>query len=272
MELTEQGRILLEHIKAILFHVKKIEADLKKPPKASAPEPLRIGGSYAASAVLLPSLVTIFKKKHSTTPVLVRTGSTQTISRMLLSSEVEIGLINENPANSNLIGEPFREEKLVFFAPPNHPLARKPHRGLADLNSATLVGTVGKGPANATEKILKGFVHQGLRANITIRCSTPETVKALVKKGTGVGILFGDTVKNEIQNKIFTPLEFPGLSLFAVSYIVHCRNRRLSPSAREFLKMLRKQRAHSFRKVKAPRDLSADVDFSAATTAVENHS
>lgn len=253
MELTEEGRILLQHVDAILFHVEKSKQELSPPAKLPEAEPLKIGGSYAASAVLLPSLVALFKTKHSETPVLLRTGSTNNVKRMLLSSEIEIALVNENPANVNLVGEPFREEKLVVFVAPNHRLARKKSLALSDLSNAQLVGTVGKGRANATEKILKGFANQGLPAKIAIRCSTPEAVKAIVKKGTGVGILFADTVMPEIKNKVFRVLEFPGIKLIGLSYIIHYKNRPLSPNAVEFLALLRKERDQKLKKTKSSR-------------------
>ena len=44
---------------------------------------------------------------------------------MLLNSEVEIALLNQSLGNPNLAAEPFREEKLIMFAAPSHPLVRK---------------------------------------------------------------------------------------------------------------------------------------------------
>jgi DNA-binding transcriptional LysR family regulator len=44
---------------------------------------------------------------------------------MLLNSTVEIALLNELPVNPEFASEPFRKEKLVVFAAPNHPLAKK---------------------------------------------------------------------------------------------------------------------------------------------------
>jgi len=160
---------------------------------------------------------------------------------MLLNSEVEIALLNQSLGNPNLAAEPFREEKLIMFAAPSHPLVRKAELTLSDLNNAPFVATGGKGRASTTEKILKRFWHRGLRASVAIRCGTPEAVKAIVKNGIGVGILFQDTVIPEIRKKVFKPIKFPGLRLVGQSYIVYYKDRPLSANAREFLSLLRKK-------------------------------
>jgi len=60
---------------------------------------------------------------------------------MLLNSTVEIALLNELPVNPEFASEPFRKEKLVVFAAPNHPLAKKKRLTLSDLRQAALVTT-----------------------------------------------------------------------------------------------------------------------------------
>jgi DNA-binding transcriptional LysR family regulator len=242
IELTEEGTVLLRDVEGILSQLQRIEqrfARFARNSISERPTVLKIAGSYAASALLLPSLLALFKRKHSDVPIVLRTGSTKNIKEMLLKSEVEIALLNETPVNPNLVGEVFRKEQLVVFAAANHPLARKKQLRLSDLNAAPLVATGGKGRRSTTEKILNGLADQGFRAKIAIRCGTPESVKAIVKKQIGVGILFRDTVMPEIKKKLFKRLNCGGLKLVGQSYIVYYNNRLLTPGAREFLTLLR---------------------------------
>jgi DNA-binding transcriptional LysR family regulator len=159
---------------------------------------------------------------------------------MLLKAEVELALLNERPTNPNLVAEKFREEELLVFAAPGHPLSRKKELSLAEFNQAPLVATGGKG--SSSERILKLFARRGLRAQVAIRCGTPEAVKAIVRKGIGVGILFADMVAPEIRDKIFKALKFPGLKLIGHSYIVYYKNRPPSSHTLEFLALLREKR------------------------------
>jgi DNA-binding transcriptional LysR family regulator len=239
-ELTDAGSSLLRHVNAILAHLEEAKNQLKAPKKLTKSDPLKIGGSYAASALLLPSLLVKFKNTHRDTSIILRTGTTREVKSMLLNSTVEIALLNELPVNPDFASEPFRKEKLVVFAAPNHPLARKKRLSLADLRQAALVTT---GMASAVDKMLNHLVHEGLGARIAIQCGSPASVKIVVKNKMGLGILFEDMLIQEIKNKVFKVLGVPGLALTVQSYIVYYRDRPLSPSAQDFLALLR-QRVH----------------------------
>ncbi len=239
-ELTDAGSSLLRHVNAILAHLDEAKKELKSPKNLTKSDVLKVAGSYAASALLLPSLLVNFKNKHRDTSIILRTGTTREVKTMLLNSTVELALLNELPANPDFASEPFRKEKLVVFAAPSHPLARKKQLSLADLRQAALVTT---GMASAVDKMLNHLVHEGLGAKIAIQCGSPASVKIVVKNKIGLGILFQDMLIQEIRNKLFKVLEIPGLALTVQSYIVYYKDRPLSPSAQDFLGLLR-QRVH----------------------------
>ena len=179
-----------------------------------------------------------FKNKHRDSSIILRTGTTREVKSMLLNSTVEIALLNELPVNPEFASEPFRKEKLVVFAAPNHPLAKKKRLTLSDLRQAALVTT---GMASAVDKMLNHLVHEGLGAKIAIQCGSPASVKIVVKNKIGLGILFQDMLIQEIRNKLFKVLEIPGLALTVQSYIVYYKDRLLSPPAKDFLALLRKR-------------------------------
>ena len=237
-ELTDAGSSLLQHANAILVHLDEAKKELRSPKNWTKSDPLKIGGSYAASALLLPSLLVNFKSKHRDTSIILRSGTTRELKTMLLNSTVELALLNELPANPDFVSEPFRKEKLVVFAAPSHPLARKKRLTLSDLRQAALVTT---GMASAVDKMLNHLVHEGLGAKIAIQCGSPASVKILVKNKIGLGILFQDMLIQETRNKFFKILEIPGLALTVQSYIVYYKDRPLSLPAKDFLALLRKR-------------------------------
>jgi DNA-binding transcriptional LysR family regulator len=237
-ELTDAGSSLLRHVDAIFVHLDEAKKELKSPKNLTKSDILKVAGSYAASALLLPSLLVNFKNKHRDTSIILRTGTTREVKSMLLNSTVEIVLLNELPVNPEFVSEPFRKEKLVVFAAPNHPLARKKRLTLSDLRQAALVTT---GMASAVDKMLNHLVQEGLGAKIAIQCGSPASVKIVVKNKIGLGILFQDMLIQEIRNKLFKVLEIPGLALTVQSYIVYYKDRPLSPAAKDFLALLRKR-------------------------------
>jgi molybdate transport repressor ModE-like protein len=238
VELTDAGSSLLRHVNAILAHLDEAKKELKSSETSTKSDPLKVAGSYAASALLLPSLLVNFKNTHRDTSIILRTGTTREVKTMLLNSTVELALLNELPANPDFASEPFRKEKLVVFAAPSHPLARKKRLSLSELRQAALVTT---GMASAVDKMLNHLVHEGLGAKIAIQCGSPASVKIVVKNKIGLGILFRDMLIQEIKNKVFKVLEIPGLALTVQSYIVYYKDRPLSPSAQDFLDLLRQR-------------------------------
>lgn len=236
-ELTDKGRIILRRVNAILFHLEKLKEEVKPSDDLSKSQPLKVAGTYAALALLLPSVMAAFERKHPDTPITLRSATTKDAMTMVLNSTVEIAIVNEKPINPHLESEPFQKEKLILFVVPNHPLARKAKLSLSDVNKARFVSTGGR--ISTTERILRRFAHQGLKTKLGIRCATTDAVKAFVRERMGVGILFKDAVHNELRSGVFTPLAVPGLELTVQSYITYCAERALSAYAREFLTLLR---------------------------------
>src|SRR4030095_1473417 len=63
-ELTDAGSSLLRHVNSILVHLDEATKELKSPKNWTKSDPLKVARSYAASALLLPSLLVNFKSKH----------------------------------------------------------------------------------------------------------------------------------------------------------------------------------------------------------------
>ena len=60
-ELTDAGSSLLRHTNSILVHLDEATKELKSPKSWTKSDPLKVAGSYAASALLLPSLLVNFQ-------------------------------------------------------------------------------------------------------------------------------------------------------------------------------------------------------------------
>ena len=118
-----------------------------------------------------------------------------------------------------------------------HPLAKKKKLDLEDLAQNPLVIREGTG---ATYKMLEQLTRRGLTLNVTLRCVSPEAVKAAVRRKMGVGILFYNQIEQDVKRKELKALKFSGLpKLEESSYIVYGKSKPLSSIADEFLSLLR---------------------------------
>jgi DNA-binding transcriptional LysR family regulator len=90
-----------------------------------------------------------------------------------------------------------------------------------------------------TAKLLNALREKGLRPNIYMRCESPDSVKSAVREDLLVGILYKDLVEPAAQPGVFKTLKVSGVNLTGQSYIAYSEEKPLSPSAQEFLQLLR---------------------------------
>jgi DNA-binding transcriptional LysR family regulator len=71
-------------------------------------------------------------------------------------------------------------------------------------------------------------------------CESPEAAKASVKKGVGLGILYHEIVEPEVKRGELKIVKIPELKMMmkAETFVLHHKERRLSPYAHDFLTLL----------------------------------
>jgi DNA-binding transcriptional LysR family regulator len=204
---------------------------------------LKIGGTFGPSTLLLPSLAVRFKKTHSEIEIELRTRNVQRLEQLLLNGHVEIAVSTHRPHHPELAWEPFRRERMVLFVSPAHPLAQKSKVTLVDVQAFPLVIRYIGGVQGATVRLLNDLTGQGLKFKIGMRCEAPDAIKQAVEKNAGIGIVFEDVVKREVDRGEFKILKGHGLRLESNTYILYRDDKPLSALGQEFLALLRKARA-----------------------------
>jgi DNA-binding transcriptional LysR family regulator len=135
--------------------------------------------------------------------------------------------------------EPYRSEKLVAFVAPKHALARRKSVSPSEFSEIQLIVKGRRNGQSRTETQLNDYAKRGIKFKTMTRYVSSGSVKEAVRHGAGVGILFQDTVKREIDQGEFIALQFPGLNVTRQTYIAYSKERPLSPTARDFLLLLR---------------------------------
>jgi DNA-binding transcriptional LysR family regulator len=243
IELTQKGKDLYRRARPILRQADTLMQTFGDPAVSSNVASLTVGGSFTPSSLLLPSVATRFCREHPRLQIQLRTLRTQELEEAVLKGEVELA-VGLSPAQSGeLVSEPYRSEKLVFFAHPDDPRTRIRKLKRRDLASIPLVVRGRKNEPGATEEVLKNMEAYGVPLNIAMRCDTAVSVKTCVRDRLGVGLLHLDHVKTEIERGDFKLVKISGIDLKGQSYIVYHRERRLSSLSQEFLWLLRKARS-----------------------------
>ena len=239
IEITEAGQVLLRDVTAILALVAKLGEACKPLSRDLVCGVLRVGGTFSASALLIPGLLARFRRRHPKAELEFCTGSSKRLEGLVAASAMDVAVTDREARSHELYSERLRREKVAAFVLPGHPLARREAVKLDDLLAQPLIIRGGRGISGTTETAFTRLREQGWVPRIAMRCDSPEGIKAAVRRKMGVGIAFEDSIKAEIDSGEFKILKVRGLELEAESFIVYARNRPLSPLAQEFLELLR---------------------------------
>jgi len=245
IELTDAGKLVFKYATKVLRQHDGLKLRLSTTTAATKVPSLTVGGSYSPSIALLPSLLTRFRKRHPGVQLNLTTDNKREIEKRIENSEVDIAVVTNPTPSQFLVVEPYRNEPLVAFVSPTHPLARKKKLPLKDLIRIPLVIRDGKGGHGPTEQILKDLRKNGVSSEIAMRCDSPHAVKEAVRQNLGMGILFNSTVAADIRKGEFKKINLIGLELVGKSYIVYHKHKPLTPSAQAFLELLRQEKLKS---------------------------
>ena len=162
---------------------------------------------------------------------------------MIAKGEVELAVLH-NPASHHLLTmELYRNEPMVVFVAPGHPLAEKKNLQVKDFRDVGLIVRKPEGGKSGGRQYLQLLTAQGFATHIAMECDLPEAVKTAVPREMGVGILYRDVLAESLRKGEFRLLKLPSATMNGKSFIVYHKTRPLSGTALEFLKLLRKYRA-----------------------------
>ena len=234
VELTAEGDEFFNAIQPLLTEAEHLEKRFKSSSRENDTTPLIVGGSHNVSVNVLPKLLMAFKERHPSVQFILETNESRKIETRLLNSEAEIALITNPSHRAELMYESYEEMELVAFCLPTNPLARK-KLTLKELAECPLVLRGG----GRLEKVLTNL---GYRMNVVLRCEASTTVKAAVRMGMGVGILYRNAIASRVAKGNLKIINVPELKEMGIkSFVVYDKRKPLAPMAQEFLQILREK-------------------------------
>jgi DNA-binding transcriptional LysR family regulator len=242
IELTDAGRKLLSTASQVLDQLYSLRRTLN-PDAKEAVKTLVVGASYNPSAKPLPEAIAAFQKTHPDIKVKFLTSYRHNLEKWVRDGEVDLAII-QSPSEACLAehcAEHLATDWLEFFTYTGHSLTRKHKVVLEDLAGSPLIVREGKG---TTDRMLTILRSNGVKLNVTLRCATPDAVKAAVRKKMGLGILFHNMIEEDIRRKEIKILRIAGVPrISATSYIAFDKSRSLSHPANDFLALLQEMKS-----------------------------
>jgi DNA-binding transcriptional LysR family regulator len=152
------------------------------------------------------------------------------------SDRVDLGLVSYPESDREITTVPWREEKMVLAAPPDHALARHSSIDPKDLDGIDFVMFDDDLPIS--REIDRYLRAHGVEVNATMHFDNIQTIKEAVMLGSGVSIVPARILKAELKSGRLAaiPLAAPGLN--RPVGIVYRKKKRFHRAAQAFLELL----------------------------------
>ena len=195
MRLTDAGRAFLPYAERAVRALREGRRAMDELGNASAGQ-LLLAAAPAVSTYILPAILESFVAAHPRVEVVVRTGHSEDVLRMVLSDQAQVGL-GRALRHPDVELEPFYEEELVLVVAPDHPFARQPQVAMADLGSEQLI--MFDRTSSYYEITQAAFLAAGVTLRGLMELDNIEAAKKMVERGLGVALLPRTAVKREVQ-------------------------------------------------------------------------
>jgi LysR family transcriptional regulator, low CO2-responsive transcriptional regulator len=234
LQITEPGRELVRLAGELLARLDDLE-ETARSLRGVGHGRVRLG-VVSTAKYFAPRLLAQFLKMRAGLEFKLTVHNRAEIIDQLQSYAVDLGIMGQPPEGMPLEGTPFAPNPLVALAAPSHPLSLR--RGLRPEDLAGqpfIVREPESGTRNAMDRY---FADHEVKIRHVMEADSNETIKQAVMAGIGLGFLSLHTVRAELAAGRIAVLDVFGLPLRRQWYVVHSRQRRLTPAAEEFLQYL----------------------------------
>ncbi len=223
LRLNPQGETIRIKAEALMAQLQAFDLELKG---QQEPGHLRIGASLTIGNYLAVKHLATYMQRFPQAKVEMEVGSTPEVLAKVLNFELDIGLVEAELHHDELWLQPWREDRMVAFCRPDHPLAEKPYlTGKDVLSAAWILRESDSGHRQTFDRSMQGLLPD---LNIVLELTHNEAIKNAVKAGLGVGCLSEIAIAEEVQQGSLVLLEIKGRPMNRQFYFV--RHKHAAPS------------------------------------------
>jgi DNA-binding transcriptional LysR family regulator len=222
------GRELFPAAIQVLDRIRDIEAQAGRRPLN-----LKLYASLTVGNYMLPALIARFTRRHTGSQFHMAVGNTEHVVASVRQFESDAGWIEGFSRHPDLEAHPWREDRLVIVAPPDHPLAGRRASPAALADARWVLREVGSGTRAVFEDAIEGrfrLVH------VPLELGGIGAIKRAVMAGAGLGCISHSAVEPELESGQLCRVYAPWLDLRRqITLLVH-RRKYIDAGLRQFLK------------------------------------
>jgi DNA-binding transcriptional LysR family regulator len=233
MRLNSTGRGLLAQVEDLLAKAGEIEGFLA----GGKLGPLAVGATLTIGNYLATLIVAEYLQRHPESRVDLKVSNTRNVLDGLIRCELDVGLIEGEANDPDLLIEPWLADELVVFCAPQHKLAQVAQVSNQQLADETwILRERGSGTRALFDRVVAPALAQ---VNIQLQLEHTEAIKRVVEAGLGLSCLSRVSLRDAFRRGSLVEIKTPQFNLQRHFYFVQHRQRHISPASRTFLALCR---------------------------------
>ncbi|MDP1929977.1 MAG: LysR substrate-binding domain-containing protein [Gammaproteobacteria bacterium] len=234
LQLSELGKTLRPRAEALMAQAREFERGLTL---HSDVGDLKVGATLTIGNYLVVPIMANFMGQHSGSRVSLTVENTVGIANRVRNFELDIGLIEGELQDPVLEVIPWRDDELMLFCAPEHPLASRGVLSDADLLECQwIVREAGSGTRQAFDRAMHGLLPD---LNIRLELQHTEAIKCAVEANLGIGCLSAITLREAFTWGTLIKLQAPQRDWTRKFYFILHRQKYRSAGIQSWLDLCR---------------------------------
>jgi len=239
IELTKAGQLLYQASKDILDRYEQLKTELNALSKSSSSR-VNVAAIFSIGMHILPDYVKKFMVSYPDVNVHIEYFSANRIYELVLSGNVDIGLVAVPKRDKRLEVYDFEDEPLVLACSPKHPFSHEQQIDVHRLQFEKFIAFEKNVPTRAwIDSILE-------RYNVAVRqvmeFDNIETIKRAVEINSGISILPQTAILPELSSGTIKAIPFSNEKFVRTTGIILRKGKIIGQAGRYFIELLRKKR------------------------------
>jgi DNA-binding transcriptional LysR family regulator len=238
LELTPAGELLYRACREILDRYGQFKSELNAL-KSSAGSRINVAAIFSIGMHTLPDYVKTFMVSYPNVNVHIEYFSAQRIYELVLSGDIDIGLVAVPKKDKRLEVYEFENEPLILACSPKHPLSRESQVDIHKLQFEKFIAFEKDVPTR--EWIDNILQHYNVVVRPVMEFDNIETIKRAVEINSGISVLPQTAILQEVSGGSITAIPFSNENFFRPTGIIVRKGKILSQAGRYFIELLRKK-------------------------------
>lgn len=222
ISLTEEGKLLLEHIKRVREIERQLDFDMTSfANKKTARGSLNIGASTTVALYVMPKILSAFHQKYPEINLRLVNRNSENILKALLDHEIDFGIIEGKNKITTVKYQYFLSDEVIPVCSARSDLAKKKKISVHELK--TIPVALRERGSGTRAALLDSLAKAGIKPgdlNASIMLGGTEALKNFLLDDTCLGFLPMRSVMRQLKSGELVKLQIPELQINREFYFV----------------------------------------------------